>query len=58
MLDIDIKEVRESLDIILKYIKQFRKRDRSFIRCTLSDFKKIRKICWKILKQLEETTKT
>lgn len=59
MWDIDIKEVKESLEVILEYIKRFKsKRERILIRCNLSDLKKIRKIFWKILKQLEETTRT
>lgn len=58
MWDIDIKEVKESLNTVLQYIEQFRKRDKTLIRCQLSDFKKIRKIFWKILKQLEEKTRT
>jgi len=58
MWDMNIKEVRESLEVILEYVKQSRKREKFLIRCKLSDLKRIRKIFWKILKQLEEKTRT
>jgi hypothetical protein len=57
--DLDIKEVKDSVEAIKNYIKVLEDKDsdEDTVKCKLSVLKVIRKILWKIVSDLEEKTR-